>query len=119
MATDLQTAPAVSTLPAIPATDDIGFDRELLMMSFQNGEPVRRIRARMAKSGMIENLEAQLRERKAVDFILEKASFVDVPRKPMVKNDQASVRFAICGNMGSSLIDDTQFFEFCFGRHNI
>ena len=32
MATDLQTAPAVSTLPAIPATDDIGFDRELLMM---------------------------------------------------------------------------------------
>ena len=82
-------------------------DRELLMMSFQNGEPVRRIRARMAKSGMIENLEAQLRERKAVDFILEKASFVDVPRKPMVKNDQASVRFAICGNMGSSLIDDT------------
>ncbi len=49
-------------------------DRELLMMSFQSGEPVRRIRARMVKSGMIENLEAQLRERKAVDFILESAN---------------------------------------------
>jgi len=82
-------------------------DRELLMMSFQSGEPVRRIRARLAKSGMIENLEAQLRERKAVDFILENATFEDVPRKPLVKNEQASARFAICGNMGSSLIDDT------------
>lgn len=82
-------------------------DRELLMMSFQSGEPVRRIRARMAKSGMIENLEAQLRERKAVDFILEKASFEDVPRKPLEKNTSASARFAICGNMTSSLIDDS------------
>lgn len=82
-------------------------DRELLMMSFQNGEPVRRIRARMAKSGMIENLEAQLRERKAVDFILSNATFEDVPRQAVEKNEQASVRFAICGNMGSSLIDDT------------
>ncbi len=82
-------------------------DRELMMMSFQSSEPVRRIRARMVKTGMIENLEAQLRERKAVDFILEKATFEDVPRKPVERNESASVRFAICGNMGSSLIDDT------------
>ena len=82
-------------------------DRELMMMSFQSSEPVRRIRARMVKTGMIENLEAQLRERKAVDFILEKATFEDVPRKPVERNESASVRFAICGNMGSSLIDDS------------
>ncbi len=82
-------------------------ERELLMMSFQSGEPVRRIRARLAKSGMIENLQAQLRERKAVDFILERATIVDVPRQPQKKQDQASARFAICGNMSSSLIDDT------------
>ncbi len=82
-------------------------EREMLTMSFQSGEPVRRIRARLAKSGMIENLEAQLRERKAVDFILERATFVDVPREPQKKQDQASARFAICGNMNSSLIDDT------------
>lgn len=81
-------------------------DRELLMMSFQTGESVRKIRARLVKSGMIENLTAQLRERKAVDFILENATFVDVPRKKTLKDNQASVRFAICGNMSSSLIDD-------------
>lgn len=81
-------------------------DREMLMMSFQSGESVRKIRARLVKSGMMENLTAQLRERKAVDFILEKATFVDVPRQKVKKQDQSSVRFAICGNMASSLIDD-------------
>lgn len=81
-------------------------DRELLLMSFQSNEPVRRIRARMAKNGMIENLEAQLRERKAVDFLLSKATFKDVPRKPSVQEESAFARFAICGNMSSSLVDE-------------
>ena len=82
-------------------------DREMMMMSFQSGEPIRRIRARMAKSGMVENLEAQLRERKAVDFILSKATFEDVEREPVVKDGASGIRFAICGNMNASLIDDT------------
>lgn len=87
--------------------DPADIDRELLLMSFQSGEPVRRIRARLTKSGMIENLEAQLRERKAVDFILSKAKFEDVKREPMARNDSVGIRLAICGNMSASLIDDT------------
>ena len=81
-------------------------DQELLMMSFQTGESLRKIRARMAKSGMIDNMEAQLRERKAVDFILDKASYNDVDRDPIAENTVTAVPFAICGNMTSSLIDD-------------
>ena len=81
-------------------------DQELLMMSFQSGEPLRRVRARMVKSGMIDNMEAQLRERKAVDFILEHASFNDTERKPSAENTVTAASFAICGNMTSSLIDD-------------
>ncbi|MEZ6130931.1 MAG: trigger factor [Planctomycetaceae bacterium] len=81
-------------------------DRELLVMSYQSGEPVRRLRARMVKSGMIDNLEAQLRERKAVDFILEHTTFKDVPREPSAQNTVTAVSFAICGNMVSSLIDE-------------
>ena len=81
-------------------------DSELMMMSFQSGEPLRRIRARMVKSGMIDNMEAQLRERKAVDFILEHASFTDVAREPSAENTVTAASFAICGNMTSSLIDD-------------
>jgi trigger factor len=86
--------------------DQSDIDRELLMMSFQSGEPVRKLRARMVKTGMIENLEAQLRERKAVDFILASASFVEVPRKPAEAVNAASLRIAVCGRMSSSLIDD-------------
>lgn len=82
-------------------------DQELLMMSFQSGEPLRRLRARMVKSGMIDNMEAQLRERKAVDFILENATFNDVKREPAAENKVTAASFAICGNMTSSLIDDT------------
>lgn len=86
--------------------DQSDIDRELLMMSFQSGEPVRKLRARMVKTGMIENLEAQLRERKAVDFILASASFVEVPRKPAEAVNSASLRIAVCGRMSTSLIDD-------------
>ena len=82
-------------------------ETELMMMSFQSGEPLRRLRARMVKSGMIENMEAQLRERKAVDFILEHATFNEIERKPAAENTVTSASFAICGNMASSLIDDT------------
>ena len=77
------------------------------MMSFQSGEPLRRLRARMVKNGMIDNLEAQLRERKAVDFILGKAKFNDTERKPAAENTVTATSFAICGNMTSSLIDDS------------
>ncbi|MCA9065458.1 MAG: trigger factor [Planctomycetaceae bacterium] len=80
---------------------------ELQMMSFQSGEPVRRIRARMVKSGMMENLLAQLRERKTVDFLLEKAKFNEVEREPLAGSNATSLRLAICGYMEGGLIDDS------------
>jgi trigger factor len=86
--------------------DPSDIERELLMMAFQSGEPLRRIRARMVKSGMMENMEAQLRERKAIDFILEHASFNDVEREPLAENSVATAQFAVCGNMTTTLVDD-------------
>lgn len=87
--------------------DPSDIDTELMMMSIQSGEPLRRVRARMVKNGMIDNMEAQLRERKAIDFILGHASFKDVDRKPLVEESSTAASFAICGNMTSSLIDDS------------
>ena len=81
-------------------------EEELLMMAFQTGESLRRIRARMVKSGMMDNLEAQLRERKAIDFLLEKVSFKDVPREPFVENDVATAPIAICGNITTTEVAD-------------
>jgi trigger factor len=82
-------------------------DMELSMMAYQSGEPIRRLRARMVKSGMMENMYAQLRERKTVDYLLEQVSFEDVPHEPLVHDSQTSVSGAICGRMTSSLVDDT------------
>lgn len=56
-------------------------DIEIQMMAMQSGENPRRVRSRMVKNGMIENLEAQIRERKAIDAILAKAEFVEVTKK--------------------------------------
>lgn len=79
--------------------DESDIDRELMMMAFQSGESLRRIRARMIKSGMMDNLEAQLRERKAVDLVLDKVSFTDIDREPFAENDVATAAIAICGNI--------------------
>lgn len=86
--------------------DQSDIDHELMMMAFQKGESLRRIRARMVKSGMMDNLEAQLRERKAVDFVTEKVSFADVERKPFAENEVATAAIAICGNITTTQVAD-------------
>ena len=63
----------------------IDIESEINMMAVQRGESPRRVRARLQKSGVIENLEAQIRERKAVDFILRSAQFEDVPVEHAVR----------------------------------
>lgn len=73
-------------------------DTELLYMAMSRGENVRRLRARMEKSGVIENLEAQIRERKAVDVILSKAVFEDVPMDKSDTLNVEAVELEICHN---------------------
>ncbi|MEP3479702.1 MAG: trigger factor [Fuerstiella sp.] len=87
--------------------DPQDIEQEIMMMALQTGDSPRKVRARLVKNGMIDNLEAQLRERKAVDFILDNATFNDVDRKPIAENQVTAAAFAICGNMTSSLVDDT------------
>lgn len=73
-------------------------EQEIMLMAMQQGESPRRLRARLQKSGLIENLEAQLRERKAIDFILSKAEFVDAPTKPEEPVDRVeAIPQSVCG----------------------
>jgi len=72
-------------------------DVEIQMMAMQRGESPRRVRARLQKSGMDENLSAQIRERKAVDFILQHAQFEEVPMEPPVENRSFAVSHSVCG----------------------
>jgi trigger factor len=73
--------------------DDI--NTEILLMAMQSGENPRRVRSRLQKSGAIENLEAQIRERKAVDVILSQAKFKDTPMPAPTNNDVYSVEASI------------------------
>lgn len=74
---------------------------EISTMAMQQGESPRKLRAKMIKNGMIENLEAQIRERKAVDFILSKASFNDIPMDNFLEDDIESVNRSVT----SSIVD--------------
>jgi trigger factor len=89
-------------LDKIATTEDISvgatdIEYEIQMMAMQRGESPRRVRARLQKSGMMENLEAQIRERKAVDFVLSKADFTDVPVKKPDDDQIEAVPHSICG----------------------
>ena len=71
-------------------------ESEIGMMALQSGESPRRVRARLVKSGMIENLEAQVRERKAVDFVLERAKYEDVDMKQPDEDRIEAVAESVC-----------------------
>ena len=85
-------------------------DREITLMAVQQGEPVRRVRSRLAKSGMIENLAAQLRERKAVDHLLGQAEYVEVPAKPRDADRVEAVDQSVCGigSVAAAAEDDAE-----------
>lgn len=72
-------------------------EMEMQMMAYQRGENPRKLRARLIKSGMIDNLEAQIRERKAVDFILEKAQFEDTPMEDSIVGNIETLQESILG----------------------
>lgn len=81
--------------------DEADIETEIMMMAFQSGETPRRLRARLVKTGVIENLEAQIRERKAVDFALEKAAYDDVPMEEELVSDLdvEAIDDAVCNIM--------------------
>jgi len=62
-------------------------ETEIYLMAMQRGESPRRVRARLEKQGMIENLSAQILERKAIDVVLSRAVYKDV-EAPRTETDQ-------------------------------
>ncbi len=75
---------------------ELDIEQEITAMSFQRGESPRRVRARLIKSGVIENLYAQIRERKAVDMILDTAQFNDTPFNLPQDRSTASLERSVC-----------------------
>lgn len=82
-------------------------NEEITLMAMQQGESPRRLRARLTKSGMIDNLDAQLRERKAVDCILERATFEDVEMEPAIDTRVEAVSQSVCG-LASETVEEAE-----------
>jgi trigger factor len=83
-------------------------DYEINLMAVQAGENPRRVRARLQKSGVIENLEAQIRERKAVDVILEHAEFKDKPLPLTWQTEVEAVDRSICNPISDTTVEETE-----------
>lgn len=83
-------------------------DGEIQVMAMQAGENPRRVRARLQKSGVIENLEAQVRERKAVDVILEHAKFNDTDMPLTWQTDVEAIDRSICNPISDTAVEDTE-----------
>jgi len=85
--------------------DGADLDTEIQLMAMQSGENPRRLRARLIKSGMIENLEAQVRERKSIEVILEHAEFNDVEGEPLVRDPVATIDQSVCRSPSDTAAD--------------
>lgn len=83
--------------------DDI--EMQIMLMAMQSGENPRRVRSRLIKSGLIENLEAQIRERKSVDVILESATFTDKPLPPVSERNVEGVNRWICSDISDTDVE--------------
>ncbi|MES2789295.1 MAG: trigger factor [Planctomycetota bacterium] len=65
-------------------------ETEVYMMAMQRGENPRRVRARLEKQGLMENLAAQILERKAIDIVLDSATYEDEAAPAEVTSDVTS-----------------------------
>ena len=74
--------------------DDI--EEEIHAMAQQRGESSRKMRVRLARQDLMENLEAQILERKAVDYVLERAVFEDETVSPRSVNLAFALGTSIC-----------------------
>lgn len=79
-------------------------DMEVYLMALRRGESPRKMRARLEKQGLMENLAAQVLERKAIDFIIANSTFKDVPAPASNDEDAVeAVSLALCGEtLGSA-----------------
>lgn len=68
------------------------YDAELELIARQSDEPVRRVRARLEKSGQMDALRNQIIERKVLEVIVAEADITD---EPVEKKEADSAEFAV------------------------
>lgn len=82
--------------------DPADFDTEVQMIAMQSNEPVRRVRARIEKQGLMDALRNQIIERKVIELITKQADFKDVPYNTEI-NETEAVALPLCGRSESEI----------------
>lgn len=79
--------------------EPVEIELEIELMARQQGESSRRIRSLLVKQNMIENLSAQILERKAIDIILASATYEDeeLPVDDFIAGTKEGVEINACG----------------------
>ena len=78
------------------------YDVEIATIAMQSREPVRRVRARIEKQGLMDALRNQIIERKVISQITEAAKFKDVPYQPE-QNQVSAVDHLVSGSKDSNI----------------
>lgn len=77
-------------------------EMEISFMAMQQGESPRKVRSYLEKRDLMGNLEAQIMERKAIDVVLSRAVYEDVPAPAANVDHVESVPHAVCGAPASA-----------------
>jgi trigger factor len=78
------------------------YDAEIEQIAAQSREPVRRVRARIEKKGMMDALRNQIIEHKVLDLIRSHAKFREVKYEPE-RSETATIDFAISGRVAAEI----------------
>jgi trigger factor len=78
------------------------YDAEIALIAYQSREPVRRVRARIEKKGLMDALRNQIIERKVIALIQEHAKFKDTKYEPEV-NETVPLDLALSGRAESEI----------------
>jgi trigger factor len=92
--------------------DPEDYEAEIALIAAQSREPVRRVRARIEKKGLMDVLRNQIIERKVITLIKEHAKFRDMKYEPEVQ-ETAAVDLPLSGRTQSEIpeakhTDDSQ-----------
>lgn len=85
--------------------DEADYDAEVALIAQQSDEPVRRVRARLEKSGQMDALRNQIVERKVIEAIVAEANLTEKPvERDTAADEEDAVFHSLLGTKDTSAI---------------
>lgn len=85
------------------------YEAEIELIAEQSDMPVRRVRARLEKSGQMDALRNQIVERKVIEMIVDKAKVSDEPAAKAQDDDEYAVYHSVLGTKETDSIPEAKY----------